>query len=410
MDTYDYLVIGGGLAAARTCQGIRGVDKEGSMALVSAESHLPYERPPLSKGFLRGTEGLDHVYVRDAAYYESNGIALVLGVPGAAIDRSAKSVTLADGRALGYGKLMLATGGAAWRLRLPGSDLAGVYTLRTVDDSRAVRESSKSGARALVIGGSFIGSEVAASLSQMGVHVTMVFLESRLLERVLPKELSSHLRGRYEAEGIRLLPQTKPARIEGEGAVERVVLDSGETLAVELVVMGVGIVLNTDLAREAGLEMTEKGAVVVDRFLATSDPSIYAAGDIAAWPDRTFKTRLRVEHWDVARSQGFRAGRNMAGDVGPFATLPYFFSDLFEISIDVWGNVASWDQTVRRGTIESGSYAYYYFSQGQMVGVLAKGRPDSEREPMQAMVKARPQYADVASKIPDERVDLAELA
>jgi NADPH-dependent 2,4-dienoyl-CoA reductase/sulfur reductase-like enzyme len=334
------------------------------------------------------------------------------------VNRAAHSVTLDDGQTLGYQKLLLATGGHAWRLPIPGGDLANVYTLRTIEDSNAIRRATQSGRqRALVVGGSFIGSEVAASLAQLGAHVTMVFPESRLLERVVPEEMSAYLHDLYALHGVHILTRTRPERFEGNASVGRAVLDHGEALDVDMVVMGVGIRLDTGLAQEAGLEMGERGAVLVDKFLRTSDSDIYAAGDIAAWPDPTYSQRLRVEHWDVAFRQGMRAGRNMAGEEKPYRTLPYFFSDLFDLSLEVWGHLAAWDRTVLRGTIESGSYAFYYFepdaSSGpgtsKLTGVLAVGRPDEERKPMQALVRARPAYGDVADKLAGESTDLAGL-
>jgi NAD(P)H-nitrite reductase large subunit len=409
MESYKYVIIGGGLAGGRASEGIRKVDTEGTTALVTGEHHMPYERPPLSKGYLTGKEGLDHVYLKEDAYYAQNNIAVISGVRATKVDPAARNVTLDDGRVLGYEKLLLATGGHAWRLPIPGHDLPGVFTLRTIEDADGIREAAGAGKRALVMGGSFIGSEVASSLAQLELNVAMVFPDTRLLERIVPEELSTFLQVKYEANGVRILARTKPDRLEGNRKVERVKLDNGETLDVELVVMGVGIRLDTELARDAGLKLGEKGAVVVDEYLRTSDPNIYAAGDIAAWPDPTFGKRLRVEHWDVARRQGLRAGRNMAGEEKPYTTLPYFFSDLFDFSFEVWGDLTAWDQTVLRGTLEGGSFALYYFDRGRMVGVLAAGRPDQERKPMQVLVKARPPYEDVAAKLSDEGVDLATL-
>jgi NADPH-dependent 2,4-dienoyl-CoA reductase/sulfur reductase-like enzyme len=188
--------------------------------------------------------------------------------------------------------------------------------------------------------------------------------------------------------------------------VERVELDNDETLSVDLVVMGVGINLNTTLARMAGLDLNDQGAVLVNGALQTSDPDIYAAGDIAAWPSFTFGKRLRLEHWNVARGQGLRAGRNMAGEEEGYTALPYFFSDLFDLSFEVWGDLAAWDQTVLRGSLEEGSFAYYYFDRGKIVGVLAVDRPEEERKPMQGLVRARVLYEDLASRLQDERVEL----
>ena len=380
MKSYKYVIIGGGLAGQRAGDGIRKVDTEGTIALVTSERHMPYQRPPLSKDYLVGKEGLDHVYLKEDAYYAQNNIEVISGVRATEVDPTARSVTLDDGQVLGYEKLLLATGGHAWRLPIPGNDLPRVFTLRTIEDTDGIREAAGSGKRALVLGGSFIGSEVAASLAQLGLSVTMVFPEARLLERIMPDELSAFLHAKYEANGVHILTGTKPERLEGNGKVERVKLDNGETPEVDLVVMGVGIRLNTELARDAGLKLGDKGAVIVDEYLRTSDPNVYAAGDIAAWPDPTFGKRLQVEHWNVARGQGLRAGRNMAGEEKPYRTLPYFFSDLFDLGFEVWGDLTAWDQTVLRGTLERGSFALYYFDQGKMVGVLAASRPDEERK------------------------------
>jgi len=410
MATYKYVIIGGGIAGQRGSQGIRKVDAEGSIALVTAEPHTPYQRPPLSKGYLRGEETLDKVYLKKEPYYAENDIEVISGVRANAVDPGARTVKLNDGRTLGYGKLLLATGGRAWRLPVPANDLPNVFTLRTIENSDAIRQAARESQRTVVVGGSFIGSEVAASLAQLGLDVTMAFLESRILERVAPVELSAWLRAKYEAHGVRILPGTTLERLQGRERAERVVIRDHESHVrdIDMVVMGVGIRLNTELAQGAGLEMKDN-AILVDGYLRTSDPHIYAAGDIASWPDPTFGRRLRVEHWDVARRQGLRAGGNMAGDLKPYMALPYFFSDLFDLSFEVWGDLSTWDQTVLRGSLDVGSFAFYYFQEGSMVGVLAAGRPDEERKPMQALVHARPAHDDVAARLRDEGVDLADM-
>ena len=411
MQTYKYLIVGGGLAGQRACEGIRQADAEGSIALVAQEDHLPYQRPPLSKGYLRGQEGLGQLYLKEEAYYAQNGVAVFSGARVTAIDSAARNVRIADGRKLGYERLLLATGGHAWRLPIPGNDLPGVHTLRTIEDANAIRAAAQESKRALVVGGSFIGCEVASSLAQLGLAVTMAFLEPRLLEPIAPLELSALLHARYERNGVRILPGHTPEHLMGREKVERAAVRGNDShlLEVDLVVMGVGIRLNTELARRAGLQMGEKGAVLVDEYLRTSDPHIYAAGDVAAWPDPTFGKRLRVDHWDVARQQGRRAGENMAGADRPYTALPYFFSDLFDLSFEVWGDLTAWDQTVLRGSMDENRFAFYYFRQGRMVGVLAAGRPAEERKPMQALVRARPAYENVAGKLRDETVDLGAL-
>jgi NADPH-dependent 2,4-dienoyl-CoA reductase/sulfur reductase-like enzyme len=409
MKSYNYIIIGGGLAGGRTADGIRKVDPSGSILLITDEPFLPYQRPPLSKGYLTGKVGLDHVYLRADAHYSKNAIEICESVRVDQIDPAARSISLEDGRELGYEKLMLATGARARKLPLPGHDLPHVYTLRTIGEANAIQEAARSGQRALVVGGSFTGSEVTASLTQIGMQVTQVFPESRILERIVPEEMSAFLQDKYRAQGVQTIAATRVERLEGQDCVERAILDNGEVRKIDLVVMGVGVELNTDLADPAGLELDDQGAVLVDEYLRTSDPRIYAAGDIASWPDPTFGKRLRVEHWNVARGQGLRAGRNMAGQERPYTTLPYFFSDLFDTSFEVWGDLEIWDQTVLRGSLEQGSYAFYYFHKNQMVGVLAVGRPEGERKPMQQLVKLRPTFAEVAGRLRDGTVALDTL-
>lgn len=406
MDRYPYVIIGGGLAGGRACEGIRRVDSDGPVMLITAEPHRPYQRPPLSKAYLMGKAGLDKVYLRDEGYYEAHDVEVMTETTVARIDRGDHTVTLEGGRVVGYERLLLATGGSAIRLSLPGADLPGVHILRTIEDSNRIREDAANARRMLIIGGSFIGSEVASSLSQQGVEGTMVFLEDRLLERVVPKELSHHLTHMYAEHGVRVLPAVRPVRLEGEGRVQRAVLDNGETLDVDMVVMGVGIRLNTSLAQQAGLELGERDAVMVDEYLRTSDPDIYAAGDIAAWPDPTFERRLRVEHWDVARAQGLRAGRNMAGEERAYTTTPYFFSDLYDLSFEAWGDLERWDTTVQRGQLDGAPFTFFYFHEGRMVGALAADLADEERKPLQALVKGRPEHSAVASRLADASVPL----
>jgi NADPH-dependent 2,4-dienoyl-CoA reductase/sulfur reductase-like enzyme len=409
MNAYKYIIVGGGLAGQRAAQGIRKVDTEGTVALVTAEPHVPYERPPLSKGYLMGKEGRGAAYLKDDAWYDENGIELVRDLRATGVDAEAHTVSLADARELGYEKLLLATGGHAWRLPLPGADLDNVFTLRTIEDSDAIRAAAENAKHALVLGGSFIGSEVAASLTQIGVDVTMVFPDPRLLARVVPEAFSDFLHDKFESQGVRILSAITPERLEGDGTVESAVLSNGGTLQVDMVAMGVGIRLNTELAEDAGLELTERGEVVVDEYLRTSDADIYAAGDIAAWPDPTFDKRLRVEHWDVARRQGLRAGRNMAGEQKPYTSLPYFFSDMFDLSFEVWGNLEAWDRTVLRGEIGSSSYKLFYFNQGKLVGVLTVGRLGDARKLIPRLVKVCLAYDDVADELRDEGIELNAL-
>jgi NADPH-dependent 2,4-dienoyl-CoA reductase/sulfur reductase-like enzyme len=411
VDSHRYVIVGGGLAGQRGAEGIRRMDSSGTIALICGEDQLPYRRPPLSKGYLTGEIELDRLYLKPEAYYAQQGIELFRGVRAVEVDSDRRRVTLSDGRALGYERMLLATGGSARRLPIPGADLPGVLTLRTVEDADKIRAAAHPGHRALVVGGSFIGAEVAASLAELGLSVTVVFLEHHLLELISPPELSAFLRTKYEGHDVRILPGTKPIGVEGKGRAERVQLDSGETVPVDLVVLGVGIELATVLAGAAGLELGRRGEVIVDRYLHTSASGVYAAGDIAAWPDPVSGGVRRVEHWDVARRQGLRAGLNMAGEQEPYTALPYFFCELFDLSFQVWGDLSSWDRTVLRGSVQKGSFTLFYFDEDAMVGVLCAGRPGAELALMPDLVRAQPRLEgdDLVARLQDEEADLRQL-
>lgn len=230
------------------------------------------------------------------------------------------------------------------------------------------------------------------------------------MQAVTPAAFSSLLQERFAAQGTRLIPGTSVARFDERGGKLLGTLSTGEVVAADFAIMGVGARPNTALAAAAGLEMTERGGIVVDQFLRTSAPDVYAAGDVAAWPEPSLGRRMRVEHWDVARNQGFRAGRNMSGAQRPYDTLPYFFTDVFDVSPEVWGDPSGKDDTVLRGSTQEGRYAFYYFRDGLVTAVLAAGRPDSEREAMQAIVRARLPYDAVAEHLADETYDISTLA
>lgn len=409
MDDVKYLVVGGGLAAARACEGIRELDASGSIAIITAEPHIPYHRPPLSKAYLRGERPLSKVFVQAEAYYRDHNITVYTDAEATRITRRSRRVTLANGESIGYEELLLATGGRAWRLPLTGVDLPGVFTLRTLDDCDAIRQAARAAKQVLVIGGSFIGCEVAASLSQMGVPVTVCFLEDYPLQAVVPEELGRHVQALLEARGVTVIPGTRPERIEGAERAERVQLENDQVVEVDLVIMGVGIRLNTQIARDAELDLTDLSGVVVDEHLRTSDPHIYAAGDIAAWPDPTAGERTRVEHWDVAYNQGYCAGRNMAGAGETYDTLPYFFSDILELSFEAWGNLNRPDRVITRGSLQHGAVTYWYVRGDRIAGALAIGLPDADREPTQALISGRAELQAIETALADTSADLATL-
>lgn len=409
MREYHYLVIGGGIAGGKAVEGVRDIDPDGSLALITREDHPPYHKPPLSKGYLRGEADLEKVYLKREKKYQEMDVDLIQGREVIEIDPEEKVVTLDDGEKVKYEKLTLATGGTANRLPLWGSELERVFTLRSIEDSQRIREAAGPNTRALVMGGSFIGAEVTASLSQMGSQVVEIFPESRLLEHIAPEDLSTWLTRKLEERDIRVLPGTVAESLEGEQAVRRAVLDNRERLDVDFVVMGVGISLNTGIAEAAGIEVRQDGSVVVDEKLRTNQPDIYAAGDVTAFPGEYQDGMLHVEHWDVARGQGLTAGKNMAGADEAYTELPYFFSDILDFSFEVWGELTGWEDAVLRGSLEDHSFAYYFFRDGKLAGVLASGRPDEEREAMKTLPRQRPAQDQVADVLADEEADLDQL-
>ena len=411
MKDYQYLIIGGGIAGGEVAEGIREVDPGGRAAIITREEHPPYQKPPLSKGYLRDEVDLDHVYLEGEKHYQDLNVDLYQGKAAVSIHPGKHRVELEGGEEIGYQKLLLATGGEALRLPIWGNELKNVFTLRRIEDAELIRKVAGENQRALILGGSFIGSETAASLSQMDSEVVQVFPESRLLEPVVPAQLSGYIRELFDRNHIRVLSGTVAEKLEGDqdDAIQSATLDTGERLEIDLVIMGVGIELNTALAADADLEVAEGGAVLVNDYLQTSHPDIYAAGDIVSWPDPVRNQRLQIEHWDVARAQGNRAGRNMAGEKEAYTRLPYFFSDMFDLSFEVWGVLDSWDQTVQRGEIVEGSFAFYYFDQGQLVGVLSVGRPEGEREAMKTLPEKGITHAESASKLADESYSLNQL-
>ena len=394
--TYQYLLIGGGLAGARAAQGIREIDSDGSMLMVCREPRLPYHRPPLTKGLLLGKKKPDEIDCQPAEFYRAKKVTTRTGVSAERLDIKARLVTLSNGTEVRFEKMLLATGCHARTLDVPGAALPGVLTVRTLDDSLKLLEAAKSAHNAVVVGGSYIGAEVASALAQLGVKVTMIFLEKRLLERVVDEELGRHLKSLFERHGIAFLPGESPARFEGNGKVRTVVTAKGAEIPADLVVVGVGATLNDRLAQEAGLASGERGGVKVDETLKTSVDGIYAAGDIADYPDPTYRKRLRVEHWDTAFRQGYTAGRNMAGAGETYSALPHYFTTLFNCGFSVWGDFSHWDSTLRRGDLGRTGTWIFYLDGLELRGILAFDPVEKEDEAkIEALVRRRVSASEV---------------
>jgi 3-phenylpropionate/trans-cinnamate dioxygenase ferredoxin reductase component len=377
---YRYIVVGGGLAGASAVEGIREHDVDGSILLVAAEKHLPYNRPPLTKKLWFG-QPLHKIWVHDAAYYEQQGVEVMLDTTVTRLDANQKTVTGSSGNQYAFDRLLLATGGIPRRPSIPGGDLDGVLYYRTLDDYLTLRGGAAQGSSAVVIGGGFIGTEIAAALTTNGVQVTMVFPAPHLCDRVFPTPLAQAIQGRYIQHGVTVLAGDRATEFTraGSGYVTRT--RDGAQIRSDLLVVGIGIAPAVDLAAGAGLAV-DNGCVVND-LLQTSHPDIYAAGDIARFPYVALGQQMRIEHWDNALAQGKWAGQNMAGAGQPFTYMPYFYSDLFEFGYEAVGDLDSRYDTFADWSKENDTGIIYYLRGGRVCGVMlcnTWGKLDAARE------------------------------
>jgi 3-phenylpropionate/trans-cinnamate dioxygenase ferredoxin reductase subunit len=358
--------------------------------LICAEPHPPYDRVPLSKGYLLGDIQRDQIFLRPSRFYERNQVELVLGQAATGLDLTARQITLADGRQIGFEKLLLATGGRPRRLPIPGADLAGIYYLRDLEDSDAIRTALQGARRAVVIGGGFIGCEVATGLAHLGLATTVVELTPGVLSLVLDAETSGFIEAFLRQQGVTVLTNTAATHFVAEqGRVRAVVTNTGAHLEADLVTVGVGIIPNTELAAAAGLPVDN--GVVVNEYLEAA-PGVYAAGDIARYYSPPLGRQVRVEHYDVALQHGRVAGANMTGERRSYTELPYFFSYMGDLHIDVVGDMSRRQQSVRRGALglEPG-FAQGYFADGLLQAVLCiNGDPALLQAARERVAERRP--------------------
>lgn len=375
MDTpQKIVVIGGGMAGAKTVESLRSQGYTGALSLVAAEQHAPYERPPLSKDYLAGESAFEDALVQPEAWYAEHDVDLRLGTRATAIDRDARTVALDDGSVLEYDALVLATGSTPRRSDLPGADAEGVLTLRNREDSDAIRAVGTSGKKLVVIGGGWIGLEVAAVTRAAGAEVTVLERGQLPLERILGAKVAQVFADLHEAKGVRLLTDTQAAEILVEdGHVSGVRLEDDRTLPADAVVVGVGATANLELAEAAGLELSG-GGVAVDATLRTSDPAVYAVGDIAAHDHPVLGRRVRVEHWATALNQPQALAATILGEPTDYTELPYFFTDQFDLGMEYIGS-APQDQVasvVVRGDLPGREFiAFWLDSSGAILAAMA---------------------------------------
>jgi 3-phenylpropionate/trans-cinnamate dioxygenase ferredoxin reductase subunit len=363
-----FVIVGASLAGAKAAQGMREAGFDGRVVVIGEEPFLPYERPELSKGYLVGKKTMDELLVHPEEFYADNDIEVMAATTVTGIDRVASEVRIAGGAPLQYDRLLLTTGATPRSLDLPGVELAGVVTLRTVVDADGLREQISRARRVIVVGAGWIGCEVAAGARTSGAQVTMLTPDAFPLVRVLGPDVGEVFADLHAEHGVDLRLGTGVEAIVGGDRARGVRTADGEVIDGDLIVLGVGAAPRDELARDAGLEVDD--GILVDEFLTTSDPRILAAGDVAnAWHP-SLQRRLRVEHWDNAIKQGLAAGATMAGSPTAFTQLPYFYSDQYDFGMEYRGHATDWDQVVFRGDPASREFLAFWLHGSRVLAAM----------------------------------------
>jgi 3-phenylpropionate/trans-cinnamate dioxygenase ferredoxin reductase subunit len=390
------VIVGGGLAAGKLASEYRAAGGEAVVTILAAEPEPPYSRPPLTKAFLRGEMEREGPLVRPAAEYEDEVIELRLGTTVEKIDPDAHEVELAGGERVPYGALVIATGARPRPLPLPGGDLVGVHTYRTLADAETVRDAAEEAHSAIVIGGSFIGAETAASLRLRGLTVTVIERGAALMPQLRAPALSEELAEWYRAEGVDVLLETELEELTGNGKLlTGARTKDGRTIEGYLAIVGIGVVPNVELAEEAGAEV-DNGIVVDGRF-RTSLPDVYAIGDVAKFPDPTSGRLRRIEHWSNANVQGIHLGKQLAGSNAPYDAFPVFFTQLFDRKLQVLGDVEPAVECVLRGSLaDARLIGFHLTEERQLVGAVVHGESADVAAELQELIRERPVVDDPA--------------
>jgi 3-phenylpropionate/trans-cinnamate dioxygenase ferredoxin reductase subunit len=405
MSEQTHVIVGGGFAGAKAAGGLREEGFDGRIVLIGSEGEPPYERPPLSKDYLRRESSREDAHVHPAGFYDEHRIELRTQTTVAAVDTAAREVELEGGERIGYEALLLATGAEPRRLPVDGGELEGVLYLRDVEDSDAIASRLEEGRRPVIVGAGWIGSEVAASARQKGVDVTVIEQAQLPLEHVLGPELGAIYADIHRDHGVDLRLGSALERFEGDGSVERVRLGDGSTVDCEFVVVGIGVVPRTELAEAAGIEVAN--GIVTDERLASSAEGVFAAGDVANALHPFYGERLRVEHWANALVQGEAAAKTMLGKDRGEVPLPYFFSDQYDVGMEYAGYATEWDEVVFRGSVDEREFIAFWVHEGRVVAGMNVNVWDVS-DHIQALIRSRREVDSAQLRDPD--VSLEELA
>lgn len=390
----DHVIVGGGAAGFACARTLREEGATGSVLLVSRDPDPPYDRTACSKGYLHGSRSRAETLLAPPEWFAEHDVELLARTSALKLDPGAHTVTLSNKDVIGYGTLLLATGANVRRLRVEGGSLDGIHYLRALGNSDAIRRDVEGAQRIVLVGGSYIATEVAATLTALGKRCTIVMQEQVTLERTFGARAGRYFQGVLERHGVEVLGGQDVERFEGEDRVEAVVTAGGARIPADAVVVGAGVVPDVTLAARAGLEIGPRGGVVTDASLRTSAPDVFAAGDICEYESVVHGgERLRIEHWDVAEQQGRTAALAMLGHEAPHDVVPYFFSDLADwASLEYVGPALRWDEEVVRGSLEEGAFSVFYLESGRVVAALSVGRSEDLDE-ARRLIAARAQLA-----------------
>ena len=393
MSKQTFVIVGASLAGAKAAEELRVRGFDGRIVLIGSEQDRPYERPPLSKDYLRGESEREKARVHEDGFYERQQIELVAGRTAVRLDPGAREVTLDDGRSVGYDKLLLTTGAEPRHLSVPGADLDGTHYLRTLADSEALRQRLKGGGRVAVVGAGWIDSEVAASARQKGLEVTQIDPLPLPNERIFGQEIGSFYRDAHAQHGVSLALGDGVEAFEGDGHLAAVRTSTGRTVECDFAVVGIGVAPRVQLAVEAGVEV--ENGIVVDEKLESSAPNVFAAGDVAnAWHP-FYQRRIRVEHWANALNQGPAAARAMIGEPVSYDRIPYFFSDQYDVGMEYSGFATEWDEVVFRGDRAGGEFIAFWLKDGRVLAGMNVNVWDVNDE-VQALIRSG-QQVDVGA-------------
>ena len=401
-DTPPIVVIGGGLAAAKAVETLREEGFDGAISLIGAEAERPYERPPLSKDYLQGKSTSDDLFVHPENWYADHGVDVHFGDAAVSIDRDSRTVSLASGESVAYDRLLLATGSRPNTLRIPGAELAGVFSLRRIGDSDQIRAAFADAKKLVVIGAGWIGLETAAAARAVGLDVTVLEFAPLPLQRVLGDELAGYFADLHRKNGVDLRTSVSVTSLEGTDGRVSAVRVGDESIPADMVIVGVGISPNSELAAEAGLAVDN--GITVDEKLRTSDPTIFAAGDVAnAW-NTALGAHIRVEHWDNAIRQGQLAAKSMLGEAVSYDWQPYFYTDQFDLGMEYVGFASVGDDVVIRGDKASGEFIAFWLSDGVLTAGMNVNIWDVNDE-----IRALIGKAIDPSRLADPQIPLTEL-